>query len=95
MNRNFGSSFLYIVFIIDKSCSSQPAQRDFYPRFVRPFAARLVDKFVQKLFQYHQYCTVGNGIAFGNLYCCDLSVAVGVDVVFHLHGFEHNNGLSF
>ena len=33
------------VFIIDKARCSQPARRDFYPRFVRPFATRLVDNF--------------------------------------------------
>ncbi len=34
-----------MVFIIDKARYSQPARRDFYPRFVRPFATRLVDNF--------------------------------------------------
>ena len=34
-----------MVFIIDKTRHSQPARRDLYPRFVRPFATRLVDNF--------------------------------------------------
>ncbi len=34
-----------MVFIIDKARYLQPARRDFYPRFVRPFATRLVDNF--------------------------------------------------
>ena len=34
-----------MVFIIDKARHSQPARRDLYPRFVRPFATRLVDNF--------------------------------------------------
>ena len=31
-----------MVFIIDKARCLQPVRRDFYPRFVRPFATRLV-----------------------------------------------------
>lgn len=34
-----------MAFIIDKARYSQPARRDLYPRFVRPFATRLVDNF--------------------------------------------------
>ena len=37
---------LFIIrFFIDKARCSQPARREFYPRFVRPFATRLVDNF--------------------------------------------------
>ena len=34
-----------MVFIIDKARCSQPARLDLYPRFVRPFATRLVENF--------------------------------------------------
>ena len=35
-------SCLLLEFFIDKARYSQPARRDLYPRFVRPFATRLV-----------------------------------------------------
>ena len=38
-------SCLLLEFFIDKARYSQPARRDLYPRFVRPFATRLVDNF--------------------------------------------------
>ena len=37
--------FFIIRFFIDKARCSQPARRELYPRFVRPFATRLVDNF--------------------------------------------------
>ena len=45
--RNYSSSsFLYCI---DKPRSSQPARREFHPRYVRPVAARLVDSFLKKV----------------------------------------------
>ena len=46
---------LFIIrFFIDKARCSQPARRELYPRFVRPFATRLVDNFLfrQKSFPF-------------------------------------------
>ena len=38
-------SCLLLGFFIDKARCSQPARRELYPRFMRPFATRLVDNF--------------------------------------------------
>src|SRR5574344_363370 len=39
--------------------------------------------------------TFHDGVALLHFHLLNLSVAVGVDVVLHLHGFEHHNGLAF
>ena len=47
------------------------------------------------LSEHYKHCAIGNGVAFCYLYCNDFAVAVGVDVVLHLHGLKHHHGLAF
>ena len=46
------------------------------------------------LFQYNECCAVGNGVTLRYLDGNNLAVAVGIDVVLHLHGLEHYNCIA-
>ena len=48
-------SCLLLGIFIDKTRCSQPARREFYPRFVRPFATHLVDNFCLKKGKNHSH----------------------------------------
>ena len=50
-------SCLLLGIFINKTRCSQPARRDFYPRYVRPFATRLVDNFCLFWGENHSHST--------------------------------------
>ena len=47
------------------------------------------------LFEHDENCTIGYSISLSYRDRGNLAILVGIDIVFHLHGLQDYNGLSF